>query len=419
MIGCVRAPQLMLIVWVFLSQFVPCTIGLQGGLPFRKSPTMTLRPISSHRTKGNAYDNKHMCTPQNSLNSLICLNLKSESNFQPSYKLSTSRTAASTTVLFQQATKQAKDNVKEKNSRKTVVVGDKRKEVAVFAPWRSTSMQSWKFTDDGASLAAMESMQVSLNRLSQVFSVSATNIAAQMLIAYGTVFQVTRTVATESFQIAKATIMQYWWTFPMILCFVPLISHSLFQHTALTPDFWKMVNMQYIAESPDALMVIGCFLGSNIAYIIAALFLLIRYPSRILPRGIGLWILSAGVISTIFHSVQAIGDTIIAEALCYVDHGIAATAILYFWNVCGKPPPESKKFWLLAISGLVALCCPLKPGYAWLHSTWHFLSAGAAVVWALEGKLRRKQRIFQLIRQKQHATNQQKRKSSVFLSTTI
>jgi hypothetical protein len=95
---------------------------------------------------------------------------------------------------------------------------------------------------------------------------------------------------------------------------------------------------------------------------------------------LGVWILLAGAVSTIFHSVQALGSYVIAESLCYVDHGVAISAFLYYFKTCGFP---SKKVWALGIAGLLALVFT-HPFYAVLHSLWHFLSAAAATLWAIE-----------------------------------
>jgi hypothetical protein len=100
--------------------------------------------------------------------------------------------------------------------------------------------------------------------------------------------------------------------------------------------------------------------------------------------------------STIFHIVQAVGDPLLAEALCYLDHGIAISGGLYFWHICGRP---SKTTLAIGSVGIVALCLPLRPGYAWLHSAWHFLSAAAAVAWTQQGKTQRRQVLLQALRQ--------------------
>lgn len=177
------------------------------------------------------------------------------------------------------------------------------------------------------------------------------------------------------------------------------------------PSWWQVFRMDHILASPDAVGVVGFFLLSNIAYFLAAAHLLARFPpvqaaataatatasssrlwtrlKQVIPRptrhtGLGLWVAAAGAMSTIFHSVQALGDYGVAEGLCYLDHGIAATAILYFWNVLGKPDRSTQ---ILSAAGLVTLVIT-DPGYAWLHSTWHFLSAAAAVSWATQGSRR-------------------------------
>lgn len=230
----------------------------------------------------------------------------------------------------------------------------------------------------------------------------------------------------------------YWWTWPLLLCFIPPVHWALTQQPALTPTFWRMVNMEYIRQSRDALCVIAVFLGSNASYLLSAVWLLIRLPpssraarrtrkkpvpvqhsegtysghlaqlSRKRPtckkrRGVicrysalGWGVLTAGIVSTVFHTVQALGDTVTAEALCYLDHGVAGTAVFYFWHTCGTP-----RGWTLILGGvgLVALSLPLRPGYAWLHSLWHVLSAAAAVAWSMQGKAARRQILLQRVQQ--------------------
>ena len=99
---------------------------------------------------------------------------------------------------------------------------------------------------------------------------------------------------------------------------------------------------------------------------------------------LGLWILTAGLISTVFHSVQALGSYSVAESLCYIDHGVAISASFYFLDTCGLP---SKRVLALGLAGLAALAFTY-PSYAFLHSSWHFLSAAAATKWAIEGHAR-------------------------------
>jgi len=91
-------------------------------------------------------------------------------------------------------------------------------------------------------------------------------------------------------------------------------------------------------------------------------------------------VLTAGTVSTVFHSVQALGPHSLAECLCFIDHGVAISSIFYFWFKCGRP---SRRTWLLSLAGLATLS--FTEGYAWLHSVWHLLSASAAVVWARDG----------------------------------
>lgn len=204
--------------------------------------------------------------------------------------------------------------------------------------------------------------------------------------------------ATTSVSQAKAVAKTYWWTSPLVLCLIPLYAEIALQTKAHFPVWWKMVDMTYIFESSNAHSVVLCFLASNVSYLFSGLYLLRRFPPRKFPAArmasvfswttsrytwLSFWVLAAGFISTIFHSVQALGDYHVAEALCFLDHGIAIAAVGYFWNVCGRP---SRAVWLLGGTGMLCLSCPIRPGYAWLHSAWHILSAAAAVAWGRQSK---------------------------------
>jgi hypothetical protein len=265
---------------------------------------------------------------------------------------------------------------------------------------------------------------------------------------------------------------------PLSLCLVPLYGRIVWQTTVSSPDWWKTVEMQYIRDSPNATLVIGFFLFSNICYFLSGGYLLAlqqqhqqqqhqqqHYVSSVVsesavvvrnnknknssrttssrssmisgwplalvttlllkatvtpassslpssstrkphassssmasmtmttrclllqqPRAdFAFWILTSGLVSTIFHSVQAMGGYggTLAEALCYIDHGVAGAAVFYFWNICGRPRRHTLH---VSAAGLVALALPLRPGYAWLHSLWHLLSATAALLWAFQKK---------------------------------
>jgi hypothetical protein len=215
------------------------------------------------------------------------------------------------------------------------------------------------------------------------------------------------------------------------------------------PDWWRVVNMEYIASAQNAYWVIVPFLASNISYFWSGIYLMNKFnlvtlhnhgprlarstantgsttttagaddsevssvdglhsptttddnknnhnnnnSMRYWRRGsvqinpnrfamLGVWVCLAGLISTIFHSVQALGSHALAESLCYIDHAVAISAILYFIDTCGIPSKLVSTIGTVAIGTLVITPTP---GYAWLHSTWHYLSALAATKWAIEG----------------------------------
>eukprot|EP00529_Nitzschia_sp_RCC80_P024072 CAMPEP_0113488718 /NCGR_PEP_ID=MMETSP0014_2-20120614/26161_1 /TAXON_ID=2857 /ORGANISM="Nitzschia sp." /LENGTH=447 /DNA_ID=CAMNT_0000382439 /DNA_START=180 /DNA_END=1523 /DNA_ORIENTATION=- /assembly_acc=CAM_ASM_000159 len=254
---------------------------------------------------------------------------------------------------------------------------------------------------------------------------------------------------------------EYWWTSPMVLLLVPLYSYIFLQSHASMPSWWSVTNMDHIyhttttaaaataaagSSSPSLLsstfVLLGTFLGSNIAYFISSIYLAIRFGMISLKKNkndtndvdfnfdvaqqdrhgqnqhktnlpvavhvqwppvvpnfafLALWIGTAGVVSTIFHSVQAFnGSRGFAETLCYVDHAVAITAGLYFWKTCGRPTTTVALIGALSLVTLVVT----EPAYELLHSSWHLLSAITATRWALDGYARRIQRRKEQLRDK-------------------
>jgi hypothetical protein len=151
------------------------------------------------------------------------------------------------------------------------------------------------------------------------------------------------------------------------------------------PSFWPLVTLDSVLHSPYASITLGTFLLSNIAYFVSGVYLYLRYHhfSEATDRDplLGGAVLTAGTVSTIFHTVQALGLTSVAESLCFIDHGVAISSVFYFFRRCGWP---SKRTWVLSLTGLITLAIH-EVGYAWLHSVWHLLSSSAAVIWARDG----------------------------------
>jgi hypothetical protein len=206
-----------------------------------------------------------------------------------------------------------------------------------------------------------------------------------------------------------------WWSSPTFLALVPLYTFFVFGQDAAMPHWWPVTPMDHILSAP----IIAFFLLSNISYFWAGAYLIKRFPFerptvngsslntrmsaeensvlafisnakssiqswRMLPTKktvLGIMMLAAGLISTVFHTEQALGSYAVANSLCYIDHAIAGTSTFYWFHTCGKP---SKMVLALGIVALAALSIPLPSGYAFMHSSWHFLSAAAAVLWALE-----------------------------------
>jgi len=192
------------------------------------------------------------------------------------------------------------------------------------------------------------------------------------------------------------SIRKFWWCFPMFLALVPPYCVIFKGSYASMPDWWSVVDMDHIAASDNANWIIVPFLGSNIAYALSGIYLMNRF--RFFKRSqngrlefrptkfslLGVWVSMAGLISTIFHSVQALGSYALAENLCYLDHAVAGSAILYFFDTCGVPSKMASTIGAVALVALVVTT----PSYAWLHSFWHYLSAATATLWALDGHTR-------------------------------
>ena len=192
-------------------------------------------------------------------------------------------------------------------------------------------------------------------------------------------------IATTTRDAAIEFLRKSWWTFPMILALLPFYCLFFKGVCATMPDWWQVVKI----DTHNTPFSVGCFLFSNASYFLAGSYLLTRFPFQ--RKGkvyqptrfsmLGVWILVAGLVSVIFHSVQTVGSYALAESLCYIDHGIAISSGFYYFDTCGFP---SRCTLGLGLAGLAALVFTY-PGYVWLHSSWHLLSAAAATRWALEG----------------------------------
>jgi hypothetical protein len=181
----------------------------------------------------------------------------------------------------------------------------------------------------------------------------------------------------QSAQAGGKVFSKCWWISPMFLALVPIYCALVKGTCARMPSWWQVFNMDHVLKAKSAAVVVGCFLFSNIAYFLSGTYLLNRFPFQRNGKStafkptrfsmLGVWILAAGLVSTIFHSVQALGPYPVAEALCYVDHGVAISASFYFCDTCGLP---SRRVCAIGLAGIAALVIT-EPGYAWLHSTWH------------------------------------------------
>lgn len=186
----------------------------------------------------------------------------------------------------------------------------------------------------------------------------------------------------------------------MALAIVPVYSSLVWNVLPTMPHWWPLTRMDQLFTSPSWNLIVTVFLSSNLFYFASGAYLLGRfsllsktaYAGKTGLKGfpmLGGLIMTAGAVSTTFHYFQALGSFRIAEALCYVDHAVAISSILYFWHRCGRPGLAAS---LMAAAGFATLAItqPLVI-YPYLHSAWHGLSAGAAVFWANDGVNRRLQ----------------------------
>lgn len=216
-----------------------------------------------------------------------------------------------------------------------------------------------------------------------------------------------RTIFSASLVGARYAASRSWWCFPFLLTVYPLFYFLAAGKPATSPAFWSMPVLSSLIHSPSAGVIITGFLLSNISYFLSGLYLLdlipdVRWaiPSRRkltekkeMGPGfsenplLGTLILLCGVCSCLYHTFQTIGPQYhsIAETFFYIDHGFAISSILYFLNLCGVP---GKRTLALGTTGLVLLATGSIRGaetYAFIHSFWHFFSAGASVSWAHDG----------------------------------
>lgn len=205
-----------------------------------------------------------------------------------------------------------------------------------------------------------------------------------------------RRSAVSNFCIAVAKgsasfLKRWWWALPMGLAFVPVYSSLVLKVLPSMPHWWPLTKMDRLFVYPSYGLIVTVFLSSNVFYFASGMYLLKRFSRKSNAmqgyRMLGGLVLTAGVVSTIFHYFQALGSFRIAEALCYIDHAVAVTSILSFWSRCGRPGVCTTVIGLAGIATLV-ITDPLHI-YPYLHSTWHGLSAAAAILWAHDGVERR------------------------------
>lgn len=261
-----------------------------------------------------------------------------------------------------------------------------------FSP-RSTSSGYWQPTiiprqasDTSSGLLDAVVVSTKKEKLADSFKMLADTVVRRMPSALST----TRDTSID-------LLLKSWYALPMFLALVPLYCTFGAKTCARMPHWWPVINIDHVMASGNGGPVIAWFLFSNIAYFASGSYIVKQFPPTMTKQQgpwrllrcavptrytmLGVWILAAGLVSTIFHSVQALGPYTMAEALCYVDHGFAISACFYYFETLPRP---SRRVWAFGLTGIATLVIT-DPGYTWLHSTWHFLSAAAATLWAVEG----------------------------------
>jgi hypothetical protein len=262
----------------------------------------------------------------------------------------------------------------------------------------STASISFHGARDAVAVA-LQNSAFNLSELYQYVLVSSARSRSRLTLNHATT-NISESVMKTKLLLQKLNVAakhlweEYWWTTPMVLLLVPLYCGVILQSHASMPSWWPVTNMDHhIAAKTTTLgssasssllsstfVVLGTFLGSNIAYFVSSIYLAVRFglirwnyndnaptkkrstidneskqqnDSSVVLRVqwppavpsfafLGLWVGLAGIVSTIFHSVQAFcGSRGFAETLCYVDHAVAVTAICYFWKICGRQQRQS------------------------------------------------------------------------------
>jgi len=220
----------------------------------------------------------------------------------------------------------------------------------------------------------------------------------------------------------RSALRQSWWCFPMILVLFPFYCLLNGSHAQM-PNWWSMNNLNHLHSSTIGHLVCTGFLFSNIFYFLSGLYLLNGIPLRNERRLtdehegegeesgmyntktnhpiLGWLLLCSGGMSLIYHAVQSLGPWLVAESLCFVDHGLAISSVCCFFDRCGMP---SVRTLLIGISSLSLLAVGTDSVYPVIHSFWHVGSAAAAVLWASDGEERRKRYIVESLRQKRSIT---------------
>lgn len=204
--------------------------------------------------------------------------------------------------------------------------------------------------------------------------------------SWNSMVRTTRRLVRASILGTRFALQTSWWCFPLILTLIPPYFFLVLGEAPTTPSWWPLQQV-FDDMRPE---YIALFLLSNSAYY-ASSAVLFRDRRRGVPHPLMLpWLtLVAGLASTVYHYYQSMGVTVAAEALAYVDHGIAISAGFYFLRKCGFPRLGTS---VLGISGL-SLFKFRGDQYPASHSLWHIVSALTIISWANDLVAKRKKYI--------------------------
>ena len=178
--------------------------------------------------------------------------------------------------------------------------------------------------------------------------------------------------------VVQSALHNFWWSFPLLLCAVPLYTLAVLQTLPVTPDFWKLVRL----ETASCCSWVAAFLASNASYYIAAAYLHLGIDTTTTTTkpASGRW--PRAPCRPSFTPSRRRDTTASRKRSATWTTAWRARPFSTFGTPVAHPRAGPGPW---ALAGLVALAWPsggaLSLLYPTLHSLWHVLSALCAVVW--------------------------------------